>query len=65
MLMSEGIVQIRRPFDDLHFSTAAGRYRSLMENAPQILQRVPLGMVASYLGMASETLSRIRAGGAF
>lgn len=65
MLMSEGIVQMQRRFDDLHFSTAAGRYRSVMKNAPQILQRVPLGMVASYLGMAPETLSRIRAGDSF
>jgi CRP-like cAMP-binding protein len=63
ILMSEGIVQMQRRFDDLHFTTAAERYRRLMKTAPQILQRVPLGMVASYLGMAPETLSRIRAGG--
>lgn len=65
MLMSEGVVQMQRRFDDLHFSTAAERYGRLLETSPQILQRVPLGMVASYLGMAPETLSRIRAGGSF
>ena len=65
MLMSEGIVQMQRRFDDLHLSTAAMRYRRLMETAPEILQRVPLGMVASYLGMTAETLSRIRAGKRF
>ncbi len=65
VLMGEGIVQMQRRFDDLHFCTATGRYRRLMETAPHILQRAPLGAVASYLGMAPETLSRIRAEGRF
>ncbi len=36
------------------------RYRYLQENNPEILQRISLSQLASYLGMARETLSRIR-----
>jgi CRP-like cAMP-binding protein len=59
-LVSFGLVQLQQKFDDLHFSTALQRYQILMENNPTYIQRVPLGMVASYLGITQETLSRIR-----
>ena len=36
------------------------RYKKFLKNEPQIMQRVPQYMVASYLGMTPETLSRIR-----
>jgi CRP-like cAMP-binding protein len=61
LLVSQGIVQMQQRFDDLHFSSARDRYKKLMELHPYIIQRVPLGMIASYLGITSETLSRIRA----
>ncbi len=38
----------------------AKRYQYLQENTPEILQRVSLSQLASYLGVARETLSRIR-----
>jgi signal-transduction protein with cAMP-binding, CBS, and nucleotidyltransferase domain len=59
-IVSFGLVQLQRKFDELHFSTAKQRYQNLMETNPTIIQRVPLGMVASFLGMTQETLSRIR-----
>jgi signal-transduction protein with cAMP-binding, CBS, and nucleotidyltransferase domain len=59
-IVSFGLVQLQRKFDELHFSTAKQRYKNLMETNPTIIQRVPLGMVASFLGMTQETLSRIR-----
>jgi CRP-like cAMP-binding protein len=40
---------------------ATERYRYLLEKEPQLLQRVPLTYIASYLGISRETLSRIRA----
>lgn len=40
--------------------TAEQRYRNLLEQKPQIEQRVPLKYIASYLGITPETLSRIR-----
>ena|SRR5688572_15174972 len=36
------------------------RYASLTELYPQIVQRVPQHMVASYMGLTPETLSRVR-----
>ena len=59
-IVSFGLVQLQRKFDELHFSTAKQRYKNLMETNPTIIQRVPLGMVASFLGITQETLSRIR-----
>ncbi|MEN9348793.1 MAG: Crp/Fnr family transcriptional regulator [Flavobacteriales bacterium] len=44
----------------LQFQTAKDRYNSLLSRYPTILKRVPLGMIASYLGITQETLSRIR-----
>jgi signal-transduction protein with cAMP-binding, CBS, and nucleotidyltransferase domain len=55
-----GLIQLQQRFDDLHFSTALERYRKLIEITPSLVQRVPLGMLASYLGVTQETLSRIR-----
>lgn len=59
-LVCLGFVQLQNRFDDLHFATAKERYKNLMLHNPSIIQRVPLGMVASFLGMTQETLSRIR-----
>jgi CRP-like cAMP-binding protein len=55
-----GIVQLQQRFDDLHFATAAERYAKLIQHNPTILQRVALGIIASFLGITQETLSRIR-----
>jgi hypothetical protein len=40
--------------------TAEQRYRNLLEQEPQMVRRVPLKYLASYLGMTAETLSRVR-----
>ncbi|MEM9649945.1 MAG: Crp/Fnr family transcriptional regulator [Bacteroidota bacterium] len=42
------------------FFSAKERYENLVRTRPQIIQRVNLGHIASYLGMTQETLSRIR-----
>ncbi len=36
------------------------RYQNLLHDFPQVVQRVPLQHIASYLGMTPETLSRVR-----
>jgi len=45
----------------LQFQTAEQRYKSMIDNYPNILLRVPLGHIASYLGITQQTLSVIRA----
>lgn len=61
LLVSHGLLLLQQRFDDLHLSTALERYQRLMTTHPTLVQRVPLGMIASYLGITQETLSRIRA----
>ena len=39
---------------------APTRYRKLIERNPSIVQRVPLGIISSFLGITQFTLSRIR-----
>lgn len=45
-----------------HFITSSPqqRYLNLMKDRPELLQRVPQHIIASYLGMTPESLSRIR-----
>jgi CRP-like cAMP-binding protein len=43
------------------FTTAEERYQLLLHDKPGIFLRVPLGHIASFLGISQETLSRIRA----
>jgi hypothetical protein len=43
------------------FRTAEERYADLLEHNPQLIQRVALGHIASYLGITQVTLSRVRA----
>ncbi|KAF2330609.1 Crp/Fnr family transcriptional regulator [Flavobacterium daemonense] len=40
--------------------TAADRYMQLLKNYPDLIQRVQLGHIASYLGITQVSLSRIR-----
>lgn len=45
----------------LLYTTASERYINMIENAPELLQRIPLEHIASYLGVTPVSLSRIRA----
>ena len=47
--------------DLIKLNTPAERYRHIEKNSPQLLQRVSLSQLASYLGVTRETLSRVRA----
>lgn len=39
---------------------AEQRYKDLILNHPEVIKRVPLGYIASFLGISQETLSRVR-----
>ncbi|MEB2774072.1 Crp/Fnr family transcriptional regulator [Algoriphagus sp. D3-2-R+10] len=41
-------------------STADKRYQDFADNHPQFIQRFPQHIIASYLGITKETLSRVR-----
>jgi CRP-like cAMP-binding protein len=43
------------------FKTSLQRYKDLMREKPDLLKRVQLGHIASYLGITQVSLSRIRA----
>lgn len=46
--------------EGIQFHTAEERYKALINEAPNVLMRVPLKYVASYLGITQVSLSRIR-----
>lgn len=46
---------------NLRKQKAEDRYQFILNHLPQLLQRVPLKYLATYLGISLETLSRIRA----
>lgn len=46
----------------LQHMTAKEKYAQLLEENPNIILRAPLGMIATFLGISQETLSRIRSG---
>lgn len=50
-----------RLFDTINLSTEE-KYKKMIDRYPDIVQRVPQHMVASYLGLTPETLSRTRKG---
>ena len=45
---------------EIQTETAENRYKKMIETNPQLLQRVPLKYLASYFGIAPQSLSRIR-----
>jgi CRP-like cAMP-binding protein len=53
-------IRLEERFVNAQFKTATERYENLLLQTPHILERVPLGAIASYLGISQETLSRIR-----
>jgi len=47
-------------FDEFKTSSPEQRYVNLLQNRPDLLQRVPQHQLASYLGIKPQSLSRIR-----
>jgi len=58
--ISVSLVLSQKRMDSIQFETAKQRYDSLLKIQPEILNRVPLQHIASFLGITQETLSRIR-----
>lgn len=59
-IFEAGYVDTVNRLESLQFHSAEERYRDLLESSPDILKRVPLKYIASYLGITPVSLSRIR-----
>lgn len=59
-IFESAFVESVRRTESIQFHTAEERYRSLLTEKPDILKRVPLKHIASYLGITQVSLSRIR-----
>jgi len=60
-LLETYYLSLEEQYREIHSSSAREKYEKLITKHPSIVQRVPLGDVASYLGITQESLSRIRA----
>jgi CRP-like cAMP-binding protein len=53
-------VDLVNRIESIQFHTADERYANLLNDSPDLLKRVPLKYIASYLGITQTSLSRIR-----
>ena len=60
MITTEFLKAYAERLTAIQFQTATERYQALQARHPNILSRVALGHIASYLGITQETLSRLR-----
>ncbi|MES2382167.1 MAG: cyclic nucleotide-binding domain-containing protein [Bacteroidota bacterium] len=61
MLSEELLAKQRIDFDEFKTSSPEQRYLNLLQNRPDLIQRVPQHQLASYLGIKPQSLSRLRA----
>ncbi|AZA77344.1 Crp/Fnr family transcriptional regulator [Chryseobacterium sp. G0186] len=53
-------LELENRFFQLQRDSASQRYKALLENYPDYIQKIPLQYLASYLGITQRHLSRIR-----
>lgn len=61
MLSEELLAKQQIDFDEFKTSSPEQRYLNLLQNRPDLVQRVPQHQLASYLGIKPQSLSRVRA----
>ena len=61
ILSEELLVKSQGSFDQFKNSSPDQRYQNLLEARPDLVQRVPQHQLASYLGIAPQSLSRLKA----
>ncbi|HET8886577.1 MAG TPA: Crp/Fnr family transcriptional regulator [Salinimicrobium sp.] len=60
ILIQNNLIATQRRLIGSFSETAEEKYNNLLLQCPSIVQRVPQHMIASYIGISRETLSRIR-----
>ena len=58
--IQEAYVQTLNRIYNLHSATAEERYLELIKNIPDLLDKIPHYLIASYLNIKPQSLSRIR-----
>jgi len=61
MLSEELLAKRQIEFDEFKTSSPEQRYLNVLQNRPDLIQRVPQQQLASYLGIKPQSLSRLRA----
>ena len=59
-MLMVGFVNISNRLESLLTQNPEQRYKSLLNENPKLLHKIPLKMIASYLGVTDVALSRIR-----
>ena len=59
-LITSAYIALQKRLSSIISYTLEERYEAFMAQYPQIAQRVPQHMIASYMGLTPETLSRVR-----
>lgn len=60
IIVENAYVALQQRVENALGLTAEEKYTRLIEYNPEFMNRVPLNLVASYLGVSPETLSRVR-----
>ena len=60
LIFESAYVDTVNRIESIQFHSAEERYNALIKDAPDVLKRVPLKHIASYLGITQVSLSRIR-----
>ena len=60
-LAEKELIKTEELFISRQFKSASERYSELLKQNPELIKRVQLGHIASYLGITQVSLSRIRA----
>lgn len=60
LLIQNGLIHQQRRISNIYSESAEERYLKLIEEKPEVVQSVPQHLLASFLGIKPQSLSRIR-----
>ncbi|TDO82851.1 CRP-like cAMP-binding protein [Flavobacterium chryseum] len=60
LLFQNSLITKERRLISSYTHTAEEKYRYILENNPDLIKRIPQNLLASYLGLSPETLSRLK-----